>query len=81
MKIRDTTERDTPKLLGPFEYGIDVIGPKGEELFNVRLSDDGALEVRTGSPVKFKGKWLDTQLAVLPQVSNSVLVIRQPRDS
>lgn len=58
---------------------IQIMGQDGRSLYNLRICDNGTLEVSTHITAKAKGSnaILDTSLNIMPKAYNSVTVQRQ----
>ncbi len=56
---------------------LEIVTPDGRVLFGINLCADGSIEVRAGNVMKLGRQLLDTQLKVLPKVSNSLVIARE----
>ena len=60
---------------------LEILNEEGQELYTIKLREDGRLEVYAGSMVKINGQVHETALTISPHSSNIVFVGRQKYES
>lgn len=60
-----------------FFSGFEIVAEDGRTLYDVRVSEDGTLEVSAGGTVKQAGRVLDSQLMVRPHSTNVITIMRE----
>ena len=83
LKIRDglaTLNDDTTEITMP-SGSLEIIAPDGRTLFDIRVLDDGSLEVSASSCVKIGDTLLDTGINIMPRACNQVYIRRNRYDA